>query len=199
MVFPIMQQKFDELIESHPTLHRFEDILASVQALMLYLSIRLFDGDTQQRRLAESYVHTLGQWARQLWKTAPSQTPGSLSPWQAWVFAESVRRSILVACLIHSAIKRGYSEHTLFVEALPFDLHTTKWDAQSTMDWELIDPQPRSSMVSYREYVERFSDGQAKSVKEFETLLLIACYGKNDFEGALQSGSFPEFEGMALR
>jgi hypothetical protein len=201
MVFPIMQQKFNELMEKHSNLHRFEDVLASVQALMLYLTIRLFDGDTQQRRLAEPYVHTLGQWARQLWKTAPSQTPESLSPWQAWVFAESVRRSILIACLIqgvYSRIKRGYSKHTLFVEALPFDVHTTKWDAQSTTAWEAVAGEPQSSMVSYREYVERFSEGRVKSLKDFEVLLLIACHGKNNFERALQSGSFPGHEGQAL-
>ena len=134
----ILEPKLEELKLENDRTASFDDLLASVQALMLYLVICLFNNSPDLRRCGEQYCHLLDVWTRNLRDQAPAELSHSLSPWQAWYFAESVRRSILVSHMIravYATIKQGYHIHTLYVEALPFDPQTLLWDAQSASDW----------------------------------------------------------------
>ena len=185
-VLPIIQLKLRELIEFHRTSCSFDDILVSVQALMLHLILCLFNDNASLRKMAEEHYALLGRWTHKLWQQVPSLISSSLNPWQAWLFAESVRRTILISHLIrgvYSSIKQGYHAHTLFVEALPFDSDTLLWDARSVEEWETLTPAASPHMVSYREYVTGYAIGTVHPIGVFESLLLVACYGKDNFEG----------------
>lgn len=75
-----------------------------------------------------------GKLTFRLWQQAPAQVSASLTPRQAWLFAESVRRMILTSYLLRgtwSVYSHGYVLHTAFVEALPFDIRTSLWDTLS--------------------------------------------------------------------
>lgn len=80
-VFRILQIRLLDLIAKHQLDCSFEDLLASIHALMLYLIIHLFGRDTRLRRLGEVHLATLADWTCQLWQRAPNQIPASLSPW----------------------------------------------------------------------------------------------------------------------
>jgi hypothetical protein len=58
--------------------------------------------------------------AGKLWQQAPIQLPQGLSPRHAWLLAESVRRTINVCFMLHSAYSlstRNYSVRTPFVDS----------------------------------------------------------------------------------
>ena len=192
----VLKLKLQELAIVHQRICSFDDVLASVQALMLYMIICLFNDDPSIRHFGEQHRHLLHQWTRQQWLTAPSQAPSSLTPWQAWVLAESACRTILISHMIrgvYDSLKQGYHTHTLFLEALPFDPQTSLWEARSAEDWENGGPSRRPQMVSYREYVTHYTGGAETPNGLFEKLLLVACCGKENVESSSTS-----YEGLAV-
>ncbi|KAL7782357.1 hypothetical protein V8C43DRAFT_327043 [Trichoderma afarasin] len=183
--FQTLHEKVDEIINEYPTLCSFSDLLASLQALILYLLICLFDKDPQQRRFAEAHMNTLNQWTRHVWEQAPSEISGKLSPWQAWAFAESVRRSIIISYLIRGVYhltRFGYHPHSMFVETLPFGRHTWLWDIPSRTEWTSLPPNLSQSIVSYHEYTNEFANHLIRPYHLFETLLLVIRFGKDSFD-----------------
>ncbi|KAF3055494.1 Transcription factor [Trichoderma lentiforme] len=182
--FQSLHKKVDEIIKEYPTLCSFSDLLASLQSLILYLLICLFDKDPQQRRFAEAHMNTLNQWTRHVWEQAPTEISGKLSPWQAWVFAESVRRSIIISYLIRGVYhltRFGYHPHSMFVETLPFSRHTWLWDIPSRTEWTSLPPNLSQSIVSYHEYTNEFANDLIHPYHLFETLLLVIRFGKDSF------------------
>jgi hypothetical protein len=173
--FKDLHQRLDELINEFPALRSFRDLLASLQALLLYLLICIFHEDSQQRRFAETHIVTLNQWTRHVWEQAPNRITQKLSAWEAWAFGESVRRSIITSYLVRAVYqiaKFGYHPHSMFVETLPFDRHTWLWDAESASAWSSLPRDPLQSMISYREYVTNFANQRIESISLFESLLL---------------------------
>ncbi|KAL6812843.1 hypothetical protein GGI42DRAFT_364237 [Trichoderma sp. SZMC 28013] len=183
--FQSLYKKVDELIKEYPTLCSFSDLLASFQSLILYLLICLFNKDSQQRRFAEARINILNQWTRDIWEQAPSEISDELSPWQAWAFAESVRRSIITSYLIRGVYfitRFGYHPHSMFVETLPFSRHTWLWDIPSGAEWTSLPPGFSRSIVSYHEYTNEFANHSIHPYNLFETLLLIIRFGKYYFD-----------------
>lgn len=190
--FRILHQNLDELIKESPVSHSFSDLLASLQALILYLLICLFHKDPQQRRFAETHIVTLNQWTRRLWEQAPNEISQRLSAWEAWAFAESVRRSIIISYLVrgvYQIAKFGFHPHSMFVETLPFDRHTWLWDATSASVWSSLPRDPLHSIVSYREYTADFANQLINPTNLFESLLLVMRYGKEPISHRLGGSS----------
>lgn len=179
--FGALHQKLNELIKESPASHSFSDLLASLQALLLYLLICIFHKDPQQRRFAETYIVTLNQWTRHVWEQAPSEISQNLGAWETWAFAESVRRSIIISYLVrgvYQIAKFGFHPRSMFVETLPFDRHTWLWDATSARAWSSLPRDPLHSIVSCREYVADFANLPIRPTSIFESLLLVMRYGK---------------------
>ncbi|KAF5604138.1 uncharacterized protein FSUBG_6911 [Fusarium subglutinans] len=154
----------------------FADTLAYVQAISLAQIIRLLkchdtDEDGIERDNEEMWAQT-----HSLWQNAPTQLPSSLSPWKAWLFSENVRRTIMVCNIllaVYSSLRRGYTMHSLCVEALPFDVRTKLWDADSESAWEAAAwkvPGP------YLVTLSQFTEAQQPKVgaSRFEDLLLLS-------------------------
>jgi len=85
---------------------------------------------------------------------------------------------------------RGYFRLTLFCQALPVSLNASSlWDLdilesnpriQTSIEDEPEDAlkRPREpELISYREFVNRWEQGEMDDVGAFEELLLIACKG----------------------
>ncbi|KAF5552262.1 hypothetical protein FNAPI_7177 [Fusarium napiforme] len=154
----------------------FADTLAYAQAISLAQIIRLLEcHDTNEDDIERDNEE---MWAvtHQLWQHAPTQLPSSLSPWKAWLFSENVRRTIMVCNILlaaYSSLKRGYTMHSLCVEALPFDVRTKLWDADSESAWEVTALKvPGPHLVT----LSQFSDLQRSDVggSRFEDLLLLS-------------------------
>lgn len=140
MVFGDLSRKVGELIKRRRSEPADNDLLPSVQALLLYQIIRLFDGDIRLRAEAEVTESTLIQWAEEL-NRQTEQHPlrygnSSLFPsnrdisWKDWVFKESCRRTVICAYMlqgIYSFLKFGYDSVANKVSTLSFTAQEALW------------------------------------------------------------------------
>ncbi|RAK78918.1 uncharacterized protein BO72DRAFT_446682 [Aspergillus fijiensis CBS 313.89] len=118
-----------------------------------------------------------------LWVQAPVQLPATLSPRRAWLFAESVRRTIIVGFMLRSVYSlrtRNYSVRTPFVDALPFDVRTGLWDAadEEGVVTDELWGSSEGAMVSLHGYSGMLEQGQVHGIGAFAGLILAACRGK---------------------
>ncbi|KAB8071869.1 hypothetical protein BDV29DRAFT_11534 [Aspergillus leporis] len=122
----------------------------------------------------------LSSVGRRLWQQAPIQLSRHMSPWKAWLFAESVRRTIIIAFMlrnVYSLLKRHYSVHTPFVDSLPFDVRTSLWDADPGA-WKGSTSDALQNMVSMHQYSSMLESGEVHGISPFSALILAACKGK---------------------
>ena len=98
----------------------FVDTLAFVQSLCLLQIMLLFSSTSTQEEYTRGEMHLslLVEWTHKLWETAPSALPSSLSKHEAYVFAEAVRRTIIISHKIqgcHRVSRTGFFRLTIFV------------------------------------------------------------------------------------
>ena len=168
-----------------------QDLLVSVQALML-ASITLGLGalskgpvDVRTLKKRSSDLRVLGQWSTKLWNSAPWTLPNATSPEQSWLFAESVRRTLITSHLltdVFAVLCTGSFKFTGFISTLPFDARHEWWDdVQGPPDGMGEDDLygEKSKLVSYRQLVVRFEDGAltSREIGSFQKLMLVACRG----------------------
>ena len=153
--------------------------LATLQALVLLLSILLAAEEPALWKLAQSYMEVVTTLVIQLWLDAPRHLPSSMNPWKAWAVAESIRRTLLVAnCIIDICHEMNYGgfKLTVFLASLPFDSSTLLWDAQSEKEWNSM-MQGSQELISYSEFTIGWEEGRLAVQSPFESFLLAACKG----------------------
>jgi len=195
-----LESTIDDLLASASSIVTFLDSLAFVQALLLVQMLTLFSPhiSLKQRIEADHRERLLDQWACKLWTQAPSELPASLSHYEAYVYAESVRRTLhiwnKVRCT-YDIFTKGYFVHTMFAEALPLDRRTALWDITDEEMWDKHVVNSAPDIVSYREFTSLWESGQITSGGLFETILLTACRGKRCVEAKIKSQQFIEVQG----
>jgi hypothetical protein len=175
--FLLLRQKVKDLLKQAEQAPSFEILLSCVQALVLALCIELFDFDNVHR---EHAYDRMMDFAYRLWQQAPIQLSSSWSPWRAWLFAETVRRTIIICNMLrttYSQMRRRYSIRTPFVDALPFDSRTPLWDLMSEESWQSISSSTSIALVSLHEYSAMLATGGASHVSVLDNLILVACKG----------------------
>ncbi|KIL85867.1 hypothetical protein FAVG1_10836 [Fusarium avenaceum] len=165
------------LLRSSKRASSFPETLAHAQAIILAQIIRLLECESRDED-AECDNEEMWALTHTLWQHAPTQLPSALSPWQAWLFSENVRRTIVVCNIllaVYSSLKRGYAMHALCIEALPFDVRTQLWDADSEGSWVAAASEatnPALVTLSQFKVLKQLTDGGSR----FEDLLL--SFGK---------------------
>ena len=112
--------------------------LLRVQALMLYLLVFMFSNSPQRQESAKPYFTQLASWAEDLEKRAYDITTERLTPWQGWLFGESIRRTILTSHVLTCVFfrqKYETSANKMKMEALPFDGRPGLWLAETPQAW----------------------------------------------------------------
>ncbi|KAM0261539.1 hypothetical protein ACHAPA_009709 [Fusarium lateritium] len=165
------------LLRSAKRASSFPETLAHTQAISLAQIIRLLECDSFDED-AECDNEDMWELTHRLWQHAPTQLPSSLSPWQAWLFSENVRRTLVVCNIllaVYSSLKRGYTMHALCIEALPFDVRTQLWDVDSEASWVAAASRvTRPALVTLSQFMvlKQLTNGGSR----FEDLLL--SFGK---------------------
>ncbi|KAL2834569.1 hypothetical protein BJY01DRAFT_83865 [Aspergillus pseudoustus] len=157
----------------------FGDLLASSQALLLAQCMLIFNEDPLSP-YSDAVSDMLYHLGHNLWQQAPIQLSSTLSPHQAWLFGESVRRTIIVAFMlrsVYSLLKRNFALRTPFVDALPFDRRTALWD-EKIESWPGVTQDSADSMVSLHSYTGILENGLIHSIPVFEQYILAACRGR---------------------
>ncbi|KIX02352.1 uncharacterized protein Z518_08293 [Rhinocladiella mackenziei CBS 650.93] len=174
------QSSAHALISTARSAVSFVDILSFVQSLCLLQIMALFSPTStkEEREGGFRRQQLLADWTTKLWASAPTSLPSTLSTHEAYVLAEAVRRTIIVAHKIEGAtrvLRTGFFKLTLFVESLPFGGNMDLWDSELRDDE--IDVKD-AGLLSYREYCDLWDAGLIHSATPFERLLLVACKGK---------------------
>ncbi|KUJ07292.1 uncharacterized protein LY89DRAFT_725807 [Mollisia scopiformis] len=179
------------VLDAISSAHTFTSHLAALQSLILLQILTLFSHTTtippHVRKQAEARNPLLRAMIHKLYNLAPTSLPSSMSPYQAWIVGESLRRTLHIAHMIlgvHSVLNSGTFTLTLFVEALPLDKNGRMWDDVWTPTrshgW-IGGGQERgpttSDLISYRELVDGWDGGEIKKPTLFEEMLLVACKG----------------------
>lgn len=187
MIFRIMSRKFDELLSKRPY-YSFEDELASVQALIIYQILRLFDGDIRQRGIAEAHFQLLEAWAMSLRQRSELEIPLLIqaSPYRRWLFIESVRRTVLMSIFlraIYYCIRDGFCDKVPDLAPLPLTVRGELWEAKSESEWIQATSGIQPDVLTYHEFVEVWDGGPAGgNVEEFQKVLLLACIGEEGLQ-----------------
>jgi hypothetical protein len=176
------------LLHSIPSVFdTFDDKLAFVQSLVLLQIITLFSPTMTplHRQQAEARVPLLKSWILKLYESVPDTLPPSMDPYRAWLIAESCRRTMHVAYMIlgvHSVLTQGTFTLDLFIEALPLDRNSLKWEygdynceRRRALTGEPVNCV--TNLMSYRELADAWCKRQVKHTTLFEEMLLVACKG----------------------
>ncbi|KAK3330453.1 hypothetical protein B0H66DRAFT_468993 [Apodospora peruviana] len=205
MVFRVLQQDLDKLFcgDGGPATPR--EKLARAQALFLYQSIRLFDGDVSLRAQAERDLPLLETWLADLCRIRDNlgerrhaaadgrirrsriRNRRELEPptdWERWVFAESVRRTIIMAysVLTMYGMMKGTQvpptdgsgrDPWAYIHRWTLSRHL--WEADSSYDfyraWEEKKPHFVINSYSFDEFLKY---GRPDDVDEFAKIMLSA-------------------------
>ena len=187
------------LLGSRPTLHTFKSKLAFVQSLILLQIITLFSPSppitTILRQQAENRVSLLKSIVMDLYCSSPASLPSSMSPYEAWILAESCRRTIHVAHIIQGVylmLTRGSFTLTMFVKALPLCGNLGRWELEPSACGERSNTagpeggnigQLDAGLISYRELIDMWDNDEVKQLDLFEEMLIAACHGIDSVKG----------------
>ncbi|OOQ83128.1 hypothetical protein PEBR_36607 [Penicillium brasilianum] len=196
MTLRILEAKTASLVEQVHQTTSLQELLASVQALMLFHIIQLFDGDIRQRSIAERNIDTLRAWTTRLQVQAEdlSQT----TSWQEWIFAESIRRTVIFSALLdslYSSLKNGYCANVKELSMLPFTSKSRLWTITTSAAWLTESCHSGSDLVLYGDFSMAWENGRVLGeLDDFQKLLLMPCVGERykdvlEFENLEVDGS----------
>ena len=181
------------LLGLRPTLHSFKAELGFVQSLILLQIITLFAPSPPitplLRQQADNRVPLLKASVEELYRSMPATLPSSMPPYEAWVLAESCRRTMHVAHLVHGVYlmqTRGTFNLTMFVKALPLCRNVGLWELDPSIYNEqggnLGDQNGNvralgAELISYRELTDMWDNDEVQQLHLFEEMLIAACKG----------------------
>ncbi|KAL3462854.1 hypothetical protein BJX64DRAFT_288065 [Aspergillus heterothallicus] len=125
---------FENLIRLDVKCVSFIENLTGLQVLLVLGSF-LFP---IQHLNTQAFLAIIYEWAQTLLESAQTRMPRDQSPWQAWLFGETIRRTIVMSYglgMALSSFKYGYCTNWLFMESLPFDERAGLWMAMSPQAW----------------------------------------------------------------
>ncbi|KAE9370004.1 hypothetical protein N431DRAFT_508914 [Stipitochalara longipes BDJ] len=184
-VFGDISRKAKDLVEMQRPFLSPVELLASIQALLLYQIMRLFDGDIRQRADAESHEAILISWTEQLLARvvqnsltmdpeALSQDSISRSSWNDWIFEESCRRTILTSFMLqgtYSFLKFGYDNVTGKINKLCFTAQVALWNARSEYHWRETSKEKHHFKVTIDEWDSAMEGVKPEDLEELGIMI----------------------------
>lgn len=196
-VFGNLELKCQQLISSINTNISFvtkTELLAALQALLLYQMIRLFDGDIRLRAHAEFDQPNTTSWAAQLNNMilhdhqnmifdlntieTSIMTTGFDSNWNSWLVNESIRRTVLVTFMLNEAynfLKLGYYVPTKSPQC--FTAQAALWGAQSAHDWTRAQETTARLEILVAHWDEIIANVRPTDLEEFGVLIMTMLWG----------------------
>jgi hypothetical protein len=193
LVFGDVSRKARELVERQQVFHSPLDLLASIQALLLYQIIRLLDGDIRLRAEAESNEVTLISWTDQLLSriqpvvsamesgsSSAVQNSTIPSSWNNWIFEESCRRTILTSYMlkgVYSFLKVGSDDVSGKVDKLSFTAQTALWSAPSEYHWKEVSKDKNHFRVTLGNWTATMVGAKPADLDELGIMILAVYKG----------------------
>jgi hypothetical protein len=177
--------------------------LGRVHALFIYQTIGLLDGEIRSRHLAETHFPIFIRWLGQLLESASDAIPRSVfsweldavmlqasaSPpslregiWQAWIVAESIRRTWLIGMGLEAAymgLKQGW---TPCPGGVMFTSREGLWDAKSAYVWGKTCAETDVRFMQRFDVERLFVEAAPGEVDGFGKMILEITFGKERME-----------------
>lgn len=159
--------------------------LTALQALLVHLATFFLSSDQDEQADAKDYLHLLSEWTQTLLASAQTRMVYDQSPWQQWLFGESIRRTIIMSYVLSLALsgfEHGYCSNWLFVESLPFDRRAGLWMSESPQAW-IAAARARSGedvgerLTSFHEFAETQKDSDPDFGDDM--FLILLTFGHN--------------------
>ncbi|KAF5868369.1 putative transcription factor cys6 protein [Botrytis fragariae] len=195
LVFGNLELKCQQLIAStNALLVTKTELLAALQALLLYQIIRLFDGDIRLRAHAEADESVTISWAAQLNNMIYHEhqdvlfdlnstemsivTTGSDSNWNSWLVNESIRRTVIATFMlngVYNFLKLGYYVPTKSHQC--FTAQAALWGAQSAHDWTRAREETARLEIWVTRWDEKIANVKPADLEEFGVLVMTMLWG----------------------
>jgi hypothetical protein len=213
LVFRTISHKASRLVEDYvPVGLSAMEQLASVQALILYQIIRLFDGDIRQRADAERAVTTLNVWTKQLklrmqrlsGTSQTDQFPAlslTADSWRSWLFAESVRRTLIISFSVqgfYCFLKNGWDDSHHDFEDLSFYAQRALWVAPSEHYWQEALKEHSMLPLRFSNWDEDIADAEPADIEDLGMLMMVLMKGVDYCQGWVGGRELERF-GLALQ
>ncbi|KAI1124552.1 hypothetical protein F5Y10DRAFT_249104 [Nemania abortiva] len=172
--------------------------LARCQALFLYQVIRLFDGDISLRAQGERDMGLLKIWLDELrhirdnmgnlsrlgYASVKEQSP---IEWEKWVFAECVRRTIIIANAViglYELLKdpEDIDANDPWAYVHRWTLGRTLWEASSSTDFQRAWKESSHFVITNFMFDDFIENGKGEDVDEFAGILLRVYLGTDAME-----------------
>lgn len=182
----VTRESFKRLIQLDVNVVPIMEALTALQSLLILVATLV----SNKQVTGKDFLDLILAWTESLLASAQTKMPPDQSPWQAWLFGESVRRTIIMSYTLVmsiSSFQYGYCSHWLFLESLPFDKRVGLWMAGSPQAWIAVagtrtGQEVGEQLISFHEFGETL-DGSDDDFHGDNFLALVAL-GHN---GAQQS------------
>ncbi|KAF9880204.1 hypothetical protein CkaCkLH20_02158 [Colletotrichum karsti] len=172
------------------------DILARIQAILLYQIIRLFDGDIPMRASAHHSLHALEpaldallpfvKWVPSQPTTGPAEDQ-TMCPtkdfFHEWIFQESARRTMFLSCFFLVAYQMLVGNESpiccedryLFCQSWTLSAHL--WQASNVVEFAVAWREKRHFVINKQSFTEVLREASADDVDLFGRILMSGALG----------------------
>ncbi|GAP87092.1 putative C6 zinc finger domain-containing protein [Rosellinia necatrix] len=176
--------------------------LARSHALLFYQTIRLFDGDIALRAQGEKDMELLKTWLEELCQIRDNL--GGLArlesasvreqppmEWEKWVFAECLRRTVLMAYAViglYELLKDpdNMDPENPWAYVHRWTLGRSLWEANSPIEFQRAWRDSRYFIIANFTLEGFIENGKGDDVDEFGEMLLVAYMGTDAMKGIMQ-------------
>lgn len=178
--FRVLDAEVSALIQTDSDVSLSEE-LSSMQALMLYQIIRLFDGDLQHRKTVEQQANLLRIRALRLLRRAETELHVPQPSWEGWTLVEGIRRTVLLVFMVHglqSVLSHGICPEIQTIGALPVCTEPGFWNSQDGY----LEHRDHSGTMKYFDFTTLWLASPPRKLEPFEKFLLVSCKGFEQVE-----------------
>ena len=182
-LFDVLTAEITDLLSPLPTSTLFEN-LARLQAAVLYQVIRFFYGSLEQRIIAERQELLIRSFGLKLIQQADIELRQMQPDWEAWILAESIRRTVVVAFKLYTlywTFKYGVCIETRAMNMLPVSVNPCAWVSREVY----LRNADRDETTTYAEFATIWGTSPREEPDNFEKLLLVGCSGIETFNALL--------------
>ncbi|KAF2427811.1 hypothetical protein EJ08DRAFT_332568 [Tothia fuscella] len=180
LLFQSLETEASKLLQPDPGESLLEQ-LAKLQAMVFYQIIRLYHGGLEQRIIAEQQENLIGAMGLNLLHRSTAEIGGEQTNRKQWILAESIRRTIIVAFMLHcvySASRHGDCSSFPTLALLPVSTKTDLWRSGSLGTLQL----EGAETIRYKDFTEKWVSSPQGQLEPYEKIILVACKGLEKVE-----------------
>ncbi|KAL4882528.1 hypothetical protein BJY04DRAFT_186353 [Aspergillus karnatakaensis] len=180
ILFQILDAEVVELLQRPSRITLAEDLF-SLQTMVLYQIIRIFDDEPRQQAIADQQATPLKAWALKLLQRAETELPDVEPAWEDWLLKESVRRTVMLAFMLYavdSILKHGVCLELPTLGVLPVSTNSAFWHSRLLY----LQHRGREETLKYGDFTTTWLASPPRELDSYDRFLLTACKGREQVD-----------------